>query len=252
MVQTRTRVLEPKAPTLDLPPLFRLVTLREAGRAFDHAKLIAAKEGAGTIVWVRRFDLVEFAVVLEPDEPLKRARRAIYAGLVALIDALAWHAPPEKLIVFDWPATIFVDGALVGGGELGWPKNAREDARPAWLVFGATVRSAALAPLEPGFNPNVSNLEDEGFDDLGAGRLIESFARHLMSEIDRWQEKGFAEIARSYLQRLPGEEGIERTIDGAGDLLIRSKGKATAEKRRLVSAIDPPRWRDPKSGELLL
>ena len=119
MVQTRTRVLASKtAAALDLPPLFRLVTLREAGNAFTHAKSIAAKEGAGTPVWVRRFDVVEFALVIEPDEPLRAARRAIYAGLAALADALAEHAPPERSITFDWPATIFVEGAVVGGGEL--------------------------------------------------------------------------------------------------------------------------------------
>ena len=34
-----------------------------------------------------RFDLAEFAVVLEPDEPLRTARRAFYAGMVALTEA---------------------------------------------------------------------------------------------------------------------------------------------------------------------
>ena len=65
-----------------LPPAFRLVTLRESGDAFAHAKANAATEGAGTLVFVGRFDLVEFAVVLEPDEPLRHARRAFYAGMV--------------------------------------------------------------------------------------------------------------------------------------------------------------------------
>ena len=252
MVQTRARFLEPKAPTLDLPPLFRLVSLREAGHAFAHAKEIAAKEGAGTIVWVRRFDLVEFALVVEPDESLKSARRTIYAGLSALIDALAALAPPEKYIVFDWPAAILIDGGLVGGGELAWPKGAAENERPEWLVFGAMVRTAALVPLEPGFNPNVSNLEDEGFTELGAGRLVESFARHFMATVDLWQEKGFLEVAKAYLQRLPAEEGLERTIDGVGDLLLRRKGKLEVEKRKLVPAIVPVRWRDAKTGELLV
>ena len=53
---------------LDLPPPYRLVTLRESGDAFAHACAIAGSEGAGTIVWTRRFDLAEFAVVLEPED----------------------------------------------------------------------------------------------------------------------------------------------------------------------------------------
>src|SRR6202035_3721259 len=95
-LRERTRLRTSSKPALDLPPPFRLVTLREVGDAFVHATAIAADEGAGTLVYVRRFDLAELAVVLEPDEPLRTARRALYAGLVALADALAAHAPPEK------------------------------------------------------------------------------------------------------------------------------------------------------------
>src|SRR5438067_12170968 len=82
------RARAPFAPKLDLPPGFRLVSLREIGDAFAHAQSIAAQEGAGTLVWVGRFDVVEFAVVLEPDELLAEARRAFYAGMAALVDAL--------------------------------------------------------------------------------------------------------------------------------------------------------------------
>ena len=83
-----TRLNTPFATVLDLPPGFRLVTLREVGDAFAHAKANAAELGAGTLVFVGRFDLAEFAVVLEPDEPLRTARRAFYAGIAALTDAL--------------------------------------------------------------------------------------------------------------------------------------------------------------------
>ncbi len=121
------------APALDLPPPFRLVTLREVGDAFAHANEIAAEEGAGTLVYVGRFDLAEFAVVLEPDEPLWQARRAFYAGMAALADALAVHAPPERPIAFDWPDAIRVDGGLVGGGRLAWPTApTRTSRRPGW------------------------------------------------------------------------------------------------------------------------
>ncbi len=111
-----SRVHAPFSPGLDLPPPFHAVTLREVGDAFAHAIKIAADAGAGTLVHVGRFDLAEFAVVLEPEEPLRTARRAVYAGLTALADALAVHAPPEKPIAFDWPDAVRVDGGLVGGG----------------------------------------------------------------------------------------------------------------------------------------
>jgi hypothetical protein len=136
-LQERARLRRSSKAALDLPPPFRLVTLREVGDAFAHATDVAGEEGAGTLVYVGRFDLVEFALVLEPDEPLKTARRALYAGLAALADALAVHAPPELPIAFDWPDAVRVNGGLVGGGRLAWPQRADESQRPDWLVFAA-------------------------------------------------------------------------------------------------------------------
>ena len=143
-LRERTRLRTSSKPALDLPPPFRLVTLREVGDAFAHATRVATEEGAGTLVYVGRFDLAEFAVVLEPEEPLKTARRALYAGLTALADALAVHAPPERPITFDWPDAVRVNGGLVGGARLAWPQGAEENEPPAWLVFAAMIRTVAL------------------------------------------------------------------------------------------------------------
>jgi hypothetical protein len=138
-----TRINGQSSSALDLPPGLSLVTLREVGDAFAHARANAAELGAGTIVFVGRFDLAEFAVVLEPDEPLRTARRAFYAGMTALADALAAHAPPEKPIEFVWPDAIRVDGGLVGGAQLAW-SDGSEDDMPQWLVFGAMIRTVSL------------------------------------------------------------------------------------------------------------
>jgi hypothetical protein len=247
-IETRTRLRAPFAPALDLPPPFRLVTLREVGDAFAHAVKVAADEGAGTLVFVGRFDLAEFAVVLEPDEKLRTARRAFYAGLTALADALAVHAPPEKPITFDWPDAIRVDGGLVGGARLAWPSRADEDAPADWLVFGASIRTVAMTDTEPGLRPLSAALDEEGFDDLESGRLVESFARHLMVAVDSWQEQGFAEVAKNYLARLPTEKGVRREIDENGDLLLRRMGKPDVERRQLVPALATPSWLDPTTG----
>jgi biotin-(acetyl-CoA carboxylase) ligase len=236
------------APALDLPPPFRLVTLREVGDAMAHAVEVAAEEGAGTLVHVGRFDLAEFAVVLEPDEPLWTARRAIYAGSAALVDALAVHAPPEKPITFDWPDAIRVDGGLVGGVRLEWPIGADENEPPPWLVFGAMIRTVALGEEQPGLTPLTTALEDEGFDGLGSGRLVESFSRHLMSAIDTWHEKGFAAIEKEYLARLAPESGARRAIDENGDLLVTRMAASEPVRHSLVSALSRVSWLDPQTG----
>ena len=239
-------------PALDLPPPFRLVTLREVGDAFAHAMRVAAQEGAGTLVHVGRFDLAEFAVVLEPAEPLRTARRALYAGLVALGDALAAHAPPERPLTFDWPDAVRVDGALVGGARLGWPPDGDEEAPPDWLVFAAMIRTVAMGEGEPGLRPLASALDEEGFNDLDGGRLLESFSRHFMTALDAWQAHGFDEVAKGYLARLSPARGVRCEIAENGDLLVRPlvdiTGGKDAGRRSLVAALRAPSWLDPASG----
>jgi biotin-(acetyl-CoA carboxylase) ligase len=246
-VGTRNKLGRSLAPDIVLPPPFSLITLREVGDAFAHAVEVAPEQGAGTLVYVGRFDLAEFAVVLEPEEPLRTARRALYAGMTALMDALLAYSPPEKPMAIDWPDAVKVDNGLVGGGRLAWPKGAREDEPPAWLVFGAMIRTVSMTDSEPGLNPLVAALEEEGFTDLGAAQLVESFARHLMVHVDAWQEYGFAAVAKEYLQRLPVEKGVRRAIDDNGDLLVRRVGKAEPERRKLLPALAAPSWLDPKT-----
>jgi hypothetical protein len=239
-----TRINTPFAPALDLPPGFRLVTLREVGDAFAHARANASSLGAGTLVFVGRFDLAEFAVVLEPDEPLRIARRAFYAGMAALTDALIARAPPEKPVTCVWPGAIHVDHGLVGGAQLAW-SDGPEDEPPQWLVFGGMVRTVSMADGEPGLRPLSTAIEDEGFDEAGATELAGSFARHLMVQIDAWQEFGFQEIARTYLSRLAPEAGLRRDIDDNGDLLVRRAGKPDTERHPLVAALATSDWLDP-------
>ncbi len=235
------------APALDLPPPFRLVTLREVGDAFVHAQKVAAEDGAGTLVFVGRFDLAEFAVVLEPDEPLRTARRAFYTCMNALADALLVHAPPEKPIAFDWPDAVRIDGGLVGGGRLAWPAGADEAAPPEWLVFGGMIRTVSMTDA-PGLHPLETALDQEGFDDSASSAVVESFARHLMVRTDTWQEDGFGEIAKDYLMQLPPEKGGRRNIEENGDLVVRWVASSQVDRRALVPALLKPSWYDPERG----
>jgi hypothetical protein len=224
------------------------VRLRESGDAFAHACRIAEESGAGTLVYVGRFDLAEFAVVLEPNEPLRRARRAFHAGMVALTDALRAYAPPNKTVTIDWPDAVRVDGGLVGGGRLGWPCSAREDEPPLWLVFGAMIRTVAMTAEEAGIHPLASALDQEGFGETGAVEITEGFARHLMLATDAWQVDGFDGIAREFLSRLPRERQILQRIDDNGDLLTQRIGTDQTERRELVTDLAVPSWLDPKLG----
>ena len=240
-----SRMAQAEQP-LDLPPGYTLISLREYGDAFAHACTIAAEAGAGTLVWVRRYDLVEFAVVLEPDEPLTSARRAFFAGMNATADAIAVHCPPEREVQFTWPDTILFDGGLLGGGRLGWPKDCGENDIPAWLVFGIILRAADMAHVEETVAAGSVALLNEGFEMVETEAIIGSFARHLMTAFDRWNERGFEPIARDYLERLPKQAaGQRRGIDVNGDLLVNA-AKGQPERRSLLEGLAKVSWYDPE------
>ena len=182
--------------TLDLPPGYTLVALREIGDAFAHGCEIAAESGAGTLVWVRRYDLVEFAVVLEPDEPLASARRAFFAGMNALADAISPHCPPEREVSFDWPDADQVRRRIIG----------RRPARLAGRIAPRTrfrrgwCSASSCAPptwpgLEEGRLPRTCRCSSEGFEMIDGRAIIESFARHLLTAFDPWTERGFKPVA---------------------------------------------------------
>jgi len=235
--------------TLDLPPGYTLVALRELGDAFAHGCETAAESGAGTLVWVRRYDLVEFAVVLEPDEPLRSARRALFAGMNAVADAIAAHCPPERDVSFDWPDAVLFDAGLLGGARLGWPGDCAEDEVPAWLVLGVILRAADMTQVEEVQAGSGVSLLGEGFEMVDTDAIIESFARHLMTAFDRWNERGFDAIARDYLGRLPkAVAGERRGIDLNGDLLVGAPGgRGMPERSSLKDALAKAGWYDPQS-----
>ena len=230
---------------LDLPPLFRPVVLREVGDAFVHACTHAASSGAGTLILVGRFDLAEFAVVLEPEEPLRFARPVFYAGMLALYETLAAAAPPEKPIAIEWPDAIYVDGGLVGGGRLAWPGGIAETEVPPWLVFGASIRTTSMIS-DSGLYPLATALEAEGFEDRGTGELVARFARRLMVALDRWNEDGPATLTKDYAATLRqrGKAGCD--IDNAGTL-VEQAGRMS-KRRELATALASPSWLDSQTG----
>jgi len=240
----------PQTTLLDLPPGFTEVRLRELGDAHAHACAIAQAEGAGTLVWVGRYDLVEFAVVLEPDEPLASARRAHFAAMNALGDAIAAHCPPEREVIFGWPDTLLFDGAMIGGLRLAWPQDCAEDQIPDWLVVGVMLRTADLSHVDTGLVPGSTSLLAEGFELLDGEAIIASFTRHLMTHFDRWKERGFKVVAQDFFARLPvGKAGERRAIDGNGDLLIHAPmDSGPAQRTSLVECLKQALWYDAKHG----
>jgi biotin-(acetyl-CoA carboxylase) ligase len=234
---------------LDLPPGYREIPLREHRDALTHAQAIAAAEGAGALVWVRRFDSIEAAVVLEPEQALAEARGALFAGMNAAADALGQYCPPEKPLEFSWPDTLMLDGGIIGGCRLAWPAAALEVEPPDWLVLGLHIRSTVQMSVLHTFDKGTS-LESEGFEVMDGERILESFSRHLMAAFDGWRSKGFKSVAERYLARVPAVKGVRQGLDANGDLLQRRLDNSkTVTRLPLTAALAVPQWLDPETGQ---
>jgi biotin-(acetyl-CoA carboxylase) ligase len=237
--------------TADFPPLVTPFRLRERLDAFEAAQERAAEDGAGSLYFVGRFELLEFAIVLEPAEPLRLARKIFFAGMNAIADSLAVLSPPEKPIAFRYPGSLYFDGALIGGGRLAWPAGASEDQPPEWLVFGGMVRAGGMRDLGAGLAPEITTLDDEGFESWSPELFAASFARNFLVEVDSWGEKGFSGIGPRYLGRLDKVKGQgKRGIDVNGDLLIHAAdGSAGATREAFLASLKAADWYDPLLNE---
>jgi hypothetical protein len=165
----------------------------------------------------------------------------------AVGDAISAHCPPEREVSFGWPDAIEFDGGLLGGARLGWPRDCAEDEIPAWLVFGVILRAADMAHIEEVQAAAGVSLLGEGFEMIDVEAIIGSFARHLMTAFDRWNERGFDAIGMDYLARLPPHKaGERRSIDRNGDLLVKLPAGSGYDRSSLVDALAQAAWYDPR------
>jgi biotin-(acetyl-CoA carboxylase) ligase len=242
-------LLERSSPTLrlTLPPAFAQIGAGNDGDAFAAALRMAGAAGPGALAVSGRADVVDLAVVLAPEEALASARRALFCGMLALAEAVGATGPSETPVTILWPDTLLYDGARLGGGRLGWPQACAEQARPDWLVFGATLIASKAQAGDPGLTPGSTSLEEEGFAPDAPRLIVESFARNLMKAFEIWSEDGFDEVAARFLAYAPEPAGRPRRIDETGDLLA-----GEGERRPLGPALLAVQWRDPRSGGVRL
>lgn len=207
----------------------------------------APGEGAGTFVWSFSGGLLAFAVVLEPEEKLREARLAFFAGMGALADALAAHCAPDKPLRILYPDVITFDVARLGGARLSAAPGCGEEEVPDWMVFSVELIADRDHLPHPGVFPETSSLKEEEFDEPEA--IVEAFASYLMLAFDRWRHQGIDAVIAPYLDRLdpPMPKGARAIVDG--DLVERDP---SGETRRIdfLEALAACRWRGDKGPKL--
>lgn len=143
---------------------------------------------AGLVVHNLAADRLHAALVFAPEVSLHKAMAMLPICGIGLQNALGALAPPEVALHLEWGG-----GLRLNGGRCGRLRIAASTddptATPDWLVVGLEL------PLWPasedtGATPDQTALYAEGCADVTAPALLESWTRHALHWINRWEADG--------------------------------------------------------------
>jgi BirA family biotin operon repressor/biotin-[acetyl-CoA-carboxylase] ligase len=190
-----------------LPPVYLLH--QTAGGDPTAAAIDAGRLGAeeGALFWDETAADLRCALLLHPDTPLEGALPLLTVASVGVGDALAALTPPQLPLSFGWPNRILLNDGTVGRLFL-TVAEAPSGTIPAWLAL--TIEIDMVADWDndsPGARADVTNLWEEGADDITQIELLEAISRHLLSWMARWQsEEGLAPALASWTARAKDQD----------------------------------------------
>ena len=197
-----------------------------------HAACLKAALGcdAGLVVYNLGQNSLRTALVFAPEVPLADAMAMLPLCGVGFQNALGALAPPEVAVHLEWDGTMRINGAKCGRLRA-TASNPDPQAISDWLVVGFDL---PLWPSsdDPGETPDQTALYAEGCADVAAPALLESWARHSLNWISRWEEEGTRPLHAEWrgLVHGMGEEicqnGLSGTFLGVDEqfgMLLRTK-----------------------------
>ncbi|WP_083096241.1 biotin/lipoate--protein ligase family protein [Pseudophaeobacter leonis] len=162
---------------------------------------------AGLVVHNLAPDCLRAALVFAPEVPLSKAMAMLPTCGIGLQNALGALAPPEVAVHLEWGGGLRINGARCGTLRVAASTTDPNEV-PDWLVVGLQL------PLWPasedgGETPDETALYAEGCADVKAPALLESWARHTLHWISRWEEDGLEPLHAEWrgLAHGLGEDG---------------------------------------------
>ena len=189
---------------------------------------------AGTILYDISPEMLRAAIVLAPEVPFGKAAAMLPLTGVAVQNALGALGPAELPVHLQWDGPIRVNGAHCGR-VFAASHKCEQDQTPTWLVTGFDL-SFARPYMQGGETPDETDLISEGCGDLSPEQLLESWSRHLLNWINRWEDDGMAPLHREYAGLVDdmgsdidvrGRSGHFLGLDEDLGLLLRTNGRTT-------------------------
>lgn len=219
---------EPSLPSIYLPSR---IDSAAGGPGMALARR-ASDAPEGTLFWSDSRGRLSTALLLIPDGNWEESAPVALAAIVALGDAIGALAPPTVAVTNSWPDRLEANGGLVAGVAL--DSIGSDPGAPSRLILRSETVAASPLGFEPGHRPDLTSLAEEGCEEITPVRLLESFARHFLSWLHRWQEDGFAPLRASWRARGPrigapvafggSVRGTFRDLGPGGELIVDEDG----------------------------
>ncbi|KUJ85789.1 hypothetical protein AVO45_02060 [Ruegeria marisrubri] len=215
------------------PPLLQGRPVQGGEDPFGRAQAMAALGcDAGTVVYNIQADRLRAAIVFAPEMALQDAMAMLPLCAVGFQNALGALAPPEVAVHLDWDGPIYVNGAKCGQLRAA-ASTSEPEAIPDWLVVGWELALMQTGDA-PGITPDVTSLYDEGCAEVSPVQLVESWSRHMLTWLHRWEQEGNAPLHGEWMGLLrgvgePAEQGGHKGVflgtDERFGMLIRDDDK---------------------------
>ncbi len=142
----------------------------------------------GLVVYSLTKDQLRASIVFAPEVPLKDAVVMLPACGIGFQNALGALAPPEVSVHLAWDGGVLINGAWCGKLQIA-ASTGDPEIEPDWLVVGLEV---PLLPVSdaPGATPDQTTLFEEGCAEVDPEQLLESWAKHTLVWINRWNDDG--------------------------------------------------------------
>ncbi len=200
-----------------LPPLFTFepVSGDTAPVAAAIALASASDDATGRLLRATRPDRLDCALVLNPERPVEEALKVVAVAGVALNDALGSIIPPQISVTFGWPDRIMINNALAGGFTMAFPEDSKPGDLPDWSVLGLSIDILGDPMASGALAGSKTSLSHEGVVEVGPVLIVESFTRHFLAWLNRWETQGFEIVRNAWIGRADGyEQPVEFTLPG--------------------------------------
>ncbi|MFP7673915.1 DUF4444 domain-containing protein [Marivita sp. S0852] len=151
---------------------------------------------AGTVLYDITPETCRAAIVFAPEVSASAAAIMLPITGIAVQNALGALGPSELAVHLEWGGAVRVNGATCGHVKAA-TDTVTPDAHPAWLVTGVEL-VFARPNMDGGDTPGETDLHSEGCGGFDPVQFLESWSRHLLNWVNRWEEDGIAPVHREW------------------------------------------------------